>query len=161
MEQEPFLRNPEVALYFLAADGSSVTLTPDAISQSALTVTIPGTTAPGNYNLQALKADAASNPAVITVKPKVKIARVARATGKSTLTIRGSGFGGYAAGSGTSVAGTLASGSVEAAIVSWSDTKIEADFGDGAIPDDVTVNSVFGSDTAQVARGKRGRGRRK
>jgi hypothetical protein len=144
-----------------AADGSSVVLTPDAIAQDVMGVTIPADTAAGNYNLQALKADAASNPAVITVKPKVKIARVARATGKSTLTIQGSGFGGYAAGSGTSVAGTLASGSVEAAIVSWSDTKIEADFGDGAIPDDVTVNSVFGSDTAQVARGKRGRGRRK
>jgi len=38
---------------------------------------------------------------------------------------------------------------VEAAIVSWSDTTIEADFG-GASPNEVTVNSVFGSSTFGV-----------
>jgi len=38
---------------------------------------------------------------------------------------------------------------VEGTIVSWSDTEIEADFGSKR-PDQVTVNSVFGSETAKV-----------
>ena len=40
-------------------------------------------------------------------------------------------------------------GTVEGTIVSWRDTKIEADFGSKR-PNQVTVNSVFGSDTAAV-----------
>jgi hypothetical protein len=154
-----------------AADGSSVTLTPDLTDQGSMTVTIPGETTPGNYDLRAVKEDpvgndVASNPAVISVKPQVAIAR---ATGRSSVTITGSGFGGYAAGSGTSVTGTVTTSkrrnikikTVEAAIVSWSDTTIEADFGARTVPDDVTVNSVFGSDTSRVSRGGRGTGKRK
>jgi hypothetical protein len=80
------------------------------------------------------------------------------------VTIRGSGFGGYAAGSGTSVTGKVTTGrgknktttTVEAAIVSWSDTKIEADF--ASRPDEVTVSSVFGSATSEV---KKRTGRRR
>jgi hypothetical protein len=151
-----------------AADGSSVTLTPDLTDQGSMSVTIPGETAPGNYDVQAVKEDSAgddvaSNPAVISIKPQVVITR---ASGYSTVRINGSGFGGYAAGSGTSVTGTVTIGipgngktkTVEAAIVSWSDTTIEADFGARRAPDDITVNSVFGSDTSQVSR--RGRSRR-
>jgi hypothetical protein len=144
-----------------AGDGSSVTLTPDAVDLGALVVTIPADTAPGNYDLRAVKADVASNPAVISVTPKVKIVG---ATGDATLTIRGSGFGGYAAGSGTTVTGTVTTGkgrnktttTVEAEIVSWSDTKIEANF--ASRPDDVTVSSVFGSATSEV---KKRTGRRR
>jgi hypothetical protein len=143
-----------------AADGSSVTLTPDLLDQGSVTVTIPGETAPGNYNLQAVKEgaagnDVASNPAVISIKPQVIITE---ATGGSTVTINGSGFGGYAAGSGTSVSGTVTirkgrkTKTMDAAIVSWSDTTIEADFGVGTLANEVSVNSVFGSDTAEVHR---------
>jgi hypothetical protein len=143
-----------------AGDGSSVILTPDAVNLGALEVTIPGDTAPGNYDVRAVKADVASNPAVISVTPKVIING---ATGDATLTIRGSGFGGYAAGSGTSVTGTITRGAknkttrtVEAEIVSWSDTKIEVDF--ASRPDEVTVSSVFGSATSEV---KKRTGRRR
>jgi hypothetical protein len=45
---------------------------------------------------------------------------------------------------------------VEAEIVSWSDTKIEASF--ASRPDDVTVSSVFGSATSEV---KKRTGRRR
>jgi hypothetical protein len=38
---------------------------------------------------------------------------------------------------------------VEAEIVSWSDTAIEADFGSSR-PNEVTVSSVFGNATAVV-----------
>ena len=145
-----------------AADGSSVILTPDVVDEGALGVTIPGDTPAGNYNLQAVKSGSASNPAVISIKPEVIITE---ATAGRTVTINGSGFGGYAAGSGTSVTGTVTTGkgrwktttTVEAAIVSWSDTTIEADF--GSIPNEVTVNSVFGSAAAEVSKGKKPKNR--
>jgi hypothetical protein len=139
-----------------AGDGSSVTLTPDSVALGALVVTIPGNTAPGNYELRAVKSGAASNPKVVSITPKVTITET---KGGATVTITGSGFGGYAAGSGTSVIGTVSDThrkggktgdtTVEGTIVSWSDTKIEADFGSKR-PNRVTVNSVFGSDTAAV-----------
>ncbi len=127
-----------------AADGSSLTLTPDAILQEAMIVTIPGTTAPGNYDIQAVKAQFTSNPAVISVTPKVVITD-ATADGP-TVTIKGSGFGRYAAGSGTFVTGS--SKTVTGTIVSWEDTMIVAEF--GSTPTEVTVSSVFGTDTSTV-----------
>jgi hypothetical protein len=124
------------------------------VDLGALVVTIPGDTAPGNYDLRAVKADVASNPAVVSVVPKVAITKAA---GNRTVTIDGSGFGGYATGSGTSVTGTVTTGkgsnatteTLEATVVSWSDTKIEVVF--ASSPDDVTVNSIFGSATSEVA----------
>ena len=132
-----------------AADGSSVILTPELIGQESLAVTILGDTPAGNYNLQAVKGEFASNPAVISIKPEVTITG---ATGHGTVTINGSGFGGYAAGSGTSVTRTVTrkgtTTTVEATVISWSDTTIEADF--GLRPNEVTVNSVFGTAASEV-----------
>jgi hypothetical protein len=149
-----------------AGDGSSVTLTPDAVDQGALVVTIPGDTAPGNYDVRAVKADVASNPTVISVTPKVAITKTSAGTSGNSIviTIRGSGFAGHAAGSGTSVTGRVITGKgknrsttiVEAEIVSWSDTAIKADFGRRR-PNQVTVSSVFGSATSEVAAKRRRR----
>jgi len=135
-----------------APDGSSVTLTPSAIDQGSLTVTIPANTAPGIYRLQAVKTDSAgkpmaSNPAVITVVPEVTIGDASSVNG--VVTIEGSGFAGYAGGSGTSVTGTIGSATLEATVISWSDTMIRADFGETSVQE-VTVNSVFGTDTHEV-----------
>jgi hypothetical protein len=139
-----------------AADGSSLILTPDLMDDESLAVTIPADTPAGNYNLQAVKGEFASNPAVISIRPDVVITEV---TGRETVTISGSGFGGHAAGSGTSVTGTVThkgvTMTVEATIVSWSDTTIEADF--GSRPDEVTVNSVFGSAASEVDKAKKPR----
>jgi hypothetical protein len=44
---------------------------------------------------------------------------------------------------------------VEATITSWTDTRIEANF--GSPPSDVTVYSVFGADTAAASKGRRKR----
>ena len=146
-----------------ASDGSSVTLTPDMILEhEALAVTIPGDMAPGNYRIQASKPDgeenpsARSNPVVVSVIPVVTINNVSAARG--TVTITGSGFGGYAKGSGTAVVGTTRTrnlrGESQAKIISWSDTRIKANFGSRA-PSEVTVRSVFGTDTASTLRTKR------
>ena len=135
-----------------ASDGSSVILTADSVDLGQLVVTIPGDTAPGNYDLRAVKEDFASNPAVISIVPKVKITKATSGNGR--VMIVGSGFGGYAAGSGTAVTGTISGATVEATIVSWSDTKIKAKF--DSEPNDVTVTSVFGSASSEVAAGAMG-----
>ncbi len=133
-----------------AADGSSVTLTPGVIEQGLIGVTIPADTARGNYNLQAVKADVASNPTVISVLPDVAIGKV---FGDQRVTIVGKGFGGYAEGSGTSVTGTIVASDGSTAVVSatvrsWNDKKIKVVF--DTRPDEVTVNSVYGSATATI-----------
>lgn len=139
-----------------SANGTSVTLTPDIMfDEGMLAVTIPVTTTPGNYELRAVKDEFASNPTVLTVVPKV---RVKRAAGNTTVTILGNGFGGYARGSGTTVTGriTTVEGTrtrirvLAGTIVSWTDGRIVARF--AAIPNQVTVRSVFGGATAVVAR---------
>ena len=127
-----------------AHDGSTVTLSPDDMSQGLISVTFPGTLTPGNYNVQAVKDEVASNPAVISVVPKVEIADATASEG--TVTINGSGFAGYAAGSGTAVKATDTG--VEGSIVSWSQTAIEVQF--ASVPESVTVVSVFGTATSEV-----------
>jgi hypothetical protein len=138
----------EAAVKLTADDGSSVTLQPEVVAdEGMLAVTIPGTTAPGNYRLRALKVDLASNPAVISVVPK---ARISRATSvRKTVTITGSGFAGYAAGLGTSVTGTTSKGrTVKGTIVSWKEGKIVANF--SSLPSRVTVSTVYGRATSSV-----------
>lgn len=145
----------ESEICLTAADGSAVTLEPDLIlDESTLAVTIPRQTRPGNYNLQAIKVGMASNPAVISVIPEV---RISRAVYRGTVTILGTGFGGYAKGSATTVTGTVTSGvgrrattmTVPGKIVSWTDSKIEVDF--GTLARDVTVKSLFGTAKATVS----------
>ena len=143
------LYQSDVAL--TATDGSSVTLTPDSLKDGALTVIVPGDTPAGNYDLRAVKAEFTSNPAVISIIPEVVITR-ARSTRRGIVIIDGSGFSGYAAGSGTSVTTTQrwrrARRTLEARVVSWSDTRIVAVF--RIRPRRVTVNSVFGTGTSRV-----------
>jgi hypothetical protein len=143
-----------------AADGVSVILTPDSITSNHLTVTIPGTTAIGNYTVRAVKGTyAESNPIAISIKPEVTITDATCENG--TATINGSGFSGYvdAENSGTSVTATVTTGkgkkktttTVEAGILFWADNQIEVQL--NSCPKEVTVNSVFGSDSAEVSGG--------
>ncbi|MCP4451151.1 MAG: hypothetical protein GY809_06795 [Planctomycetes bacterium] len=120
-------------------------------------ITIPDTVAPGNYMIRAVKLDeqgdpaSRSNPVRIAIVPEVIITYVT--VGDGVMVIEGMGFSGYAEGSGTSVTGTNGTSIVEATIVSWSDTVIEADFGASAQEvslSAVTVNSVFGADTFEA-----------
>jgi len=143
----------ESAVALTAADGSSVTLIPDLVlDEGTLVVTIPGDTAPGNYDVRAVKDRFSSNPAAITVVPLVTINR---AVADGRVTISGRGFGGYARGSGTTVTGTVVSRKLapprilEATIISWTDSTIVAQFRE--VPQTVTVNSVFGQATSRVS----------
>jgi hypothetical protein len=76
-----------------AADGSTTTLTPDAVSDLSMDVTIPGTLATGNYALRAVKGSSQSNAAVISIIPGVTITGVDCDKKRGVLTVTGSGFG--------------------------------------------------------------------
>ena len=137
-----------------AADGASITLQPDIIiDEGVLAVTIPGGIAPGNYSIRALKADFQSNPAVVSIIPPITITRATWSLDKR-VTITGSGFGGYAAGSGTAVTGEVSNGlrtkSVTGEVVAWAPGKIVVKF--PLIPSAVTVKSVFGGATSAVGK---------
>jgi hypothetical protein len=146
----------EADVVLTAANGTTVTLEPELVlDEGSMAVKIPAKTRPGNYRIQAVKGEMASNPSVITVTPTP---RISRATYRGAVTILGTGFGGYAEGAPTSVTATVTSGSgrrtstkqVQGKVVSWSDTKIVVNF--GTLPRQVTVNSVFGTANASVSR---------
>lgn len=75
------------------------------------------------------------------------------------VTIHGTGFGGYAVGSITSVTGAVTTeenpdagyDDLEGTVISWSNEMIVAEF--AALPRRVTVMSVFGTDTEEVVQG--------
>jgi len=129
-----------------ADDNSSVNLTPDAITQGTLTVTIPGTTVPGNYTLQVVKdtqqtVDAASNPVVLTVKPEVVITDVVCFRFLGIMFIAGSGFGEKPVGTDDYI--NAVEGDRSLNVIFWRDNAIWA-FG-SSCSGTVTVNALFGS----------------
>ncbi len=103
----------------------------------------------------------ASNPTVVTVVPRVRIDRAAGRNG--VVTIRGSGFGGYAKRSGTAVRGrfrTVQGGRVtiqyvNGTISSWDDGRIVVRWSSRLTPNQVTVRSVYGKATATVSSSRR------
>ncbi|NIN34080.1 MAG: hypothetical protein GTO60_02795 [Gammaproteobacteria bacterium] len=128
-----------------AADGSSVTLTPSSITSSQIAVTIPGTTAPGNYALRAVKGPAESNPVVISVKPAVVITDSSCNRKKGLLTISGSGFSEKVEGTDVYINVMINGQTVD--IISWADNQINVSVSRCSVKDTVTVNSLYGSAT--------------
>jgi hypothetical protein len=128
------------------ADGSAVVLTPDTIDTCQCTVIIPGSTAPGNYNLKAVKDDAESNPIVISIKPAVMISSTQCAACTGLMTINGSGFG-DAPPEGAEDYINVEQDGIRLEIVSWTDTQIQVYGGCGY--EEITVNALFGSATRQ------------
>ena len=60
----------EADVRLTAANGTSVTLKPELVlDEGSMAVKIPAKTRPGNYRIQAVKGEMASNPSVITVTP--------------------------------------------------------------------------------------------
>jgi hypothetical protein len=135
------------------SDGSSTTLEPDAISASSLTVTIPGSTAVGNYDLHVTKDDGTntggtvdSAPIVLTVIPNVAIADVGCSKKKGILTVSGTGFGEKPGGTDAYIYAQVDGQTVED-IISWSDTQIRASVASCPKNATITVNAVMGSAT--------------
>ena len=130
-----------------ADDGTSVILTPDSITSNQLTVTIPGTTSPGNYVLRAVKGtNAESNPVVIAVVPEVVITDTSCKKKKGILTITGSGFGDKPAGTDAYINAQVNGQTVD--ITSWSDTFITASISSCQNNAAITVHALMGSATS-------------
>jgi hypothetical protein len=126
-------------------DGSSITLTPDSISQGSITVTIPGTLVKGNYKLHTAKLDKHSNPMVISIRPEVFITDAICNRQIGILTINGSGFGEKPAGTDAYINAEVDGQSVD--ILFWSDTQIRASVSSCSNKATITVNALYGSAT--------------
>jgi hypothetical protein len=130
-----------------AADGSSVTLTPDSITSNQLTVTVSGTTTPGNYAFRAVKGTyAESNPVVIAVLPEVGITDVNCDKKKGVLSVNGSGFGEKPAGTDDYINVEVNGQLVD--ILTWSDTQIKAFVSSCRKNVSISVNALMGSATS-------------
>jgi hypothetical protein len=75
-----------------AVDGTTLTLIPESITQTSISVTVPGTLLPGNYTLTALKMNKHSNAKTISVIPDVMIISVSCNPTSGYITLTGSGF---------------------------------------------------------------------
>jgi hypothetical protein len=128
-----------------AADASTIDLTPDSISEDSLTVTIPGTTATGNYDVRAVKGSTESNPIVISIIPDVFISNEDCNRKRGLLTITGSGFGKKVEGTDDYI--NLEVNGAIAEIISWTDTQIKAYVSSCSNRTTVTVNALYGSYT--------------
>jgi exopolysaccharide biosynthesis protein len=128
-----------------AADGSTTVLTPEAISESSMDVTIPGTLATGNYALRAVKGPSSSNAAVISVIPGVTITDVNCNKKKGVLIVTGSGFGEKPEGTDADINIEVNGKVVDA--ISWSDTQIKVSVSSCPKRATITVNALYGSAT--------------
>jgi hypothetical protein len=127
------------------AYGSRTYLAPDDVTEGDLTVTIPGTTEPGNYTLQAVKDGEASNPVSLSIKPEVVITEIECSKCLSTMTITGSGFSIKPDGTDEDLYVIEGEGGRFLKVISWTDTEIKVL--DARCKGDVTVNALFGSAT--------------
>ena len=96
-----------------------------------------------------VKSGMNSNLVPIVVVPQVTIdsATIRR----SSVTIRGSGFGDELEGSyGFGVTITYGDNALEASIVTWDDTRIKVNCPSAAVGDEVTVTTLYGSNSATI-----------
>ncbi len=135
-----------------ASDGSSIELIPDSINEGILTVTIPGTVAVDNYHIKAVKLNKFSNPVVISIKPDVSITDVRCNKKDRTVTITGENFGEKPEGTDEFI--NVEVNGQPSDIISWTDIEINANVSRCASTYIVTVNALFGSDTAKRSKGK-------
>jgi hypothetical protein len=125
-----------------ASDGTTVIeLTPDAISESMITVTVPGTIATGNYALRAVKLDKQSNPFNLSVTPEVRITDLDCSKCLGTMTITGSGFSEKPNGTDEDIA--VMENGRPLNIISWTDGEITVS--GSRCSGTVEVEAIYGS----------------
>ncbi|MEW6599782.1 MAG: IPT/TIG domain-containing protein, partial [Nitrospirota bacterium] len=125
------------------SNGNVVTLAPDTISVDTITVTIPGTLAPGNYVLRAVKGPSSSNATGLAIIPGVTITSVSCDKKKGVLTITGSGFGTKPEGTDADI--NVVINGEASSILSWTDTRIKVSVSSCSGNTAVVVNALYGS----------------
>ncbi len=134
-----------------ATDGTSMLITPDAISENSLTFTIPGSTATGNYEVRAVKGDVQSNPVVISIVPDVAITYMKCDTKRRLLTINGTNFMEQFSGAEDYI--NVAIDGVVTATSTWTDTQIIVPVTECRERPVATVSALYGSDEAKCGKG--------
>ena len=147
----------ELASMVTVTDSMGITtdLDPASLAPTEMTVTIPGSLAPGNYTLQVQKGPNGSNPKGIVISPKVAITSV-KANNDGTLTVTGSGFSGYldpVAGTSVDLTRIISLKTGETAtetceVLTWTDTEINARC--TATAGSAEISSVFGQAVKNV-----------
>jgi hypothetical protein len=151
------VQNPVTGEYDITLDcdvrltdpaGNATTLEPSAVTPDTIGVIVPASLQAGNYKLAAVKGPKASNPVGIALTPPVGIDEATCSGGVLTLT--GSGFGSYveSVDSGTDVTSLIGGATETGMVVSWSDSRIVANFSDCG--ETVEVNGVFGAASGDV-----------
>ncbi len=133
-----------------APDGTSILIAPDAISESSLTFTISGSTAPGNYDVRVVKGDTQSNPVVISIIPDVTITNMS-CSSKRLLTITGSNFGEQYAGTENYI--NVEVDGATATVRSWTDNQIQVLVSNCRVRFTAVVNALFGSESELCSKG--------
>jgi hypothetical protein len=136
----------------VVTDGTNnITLTPISITHSQIIVSIPPL-GRGLFSIYALKdGNIESNKLPLVSVPKLIITS-ARKVNSTTVLITGSGFGTYDPAFNDFINVTIKRGRTSryVQITSWSDTLINVRCTDSRTGDTATVNSVYGSSSAQV-----------
>lgn len=125
--------------------GNRITLQPLSVAPSSMELVLPAYLNPGTYRMTVVKDAKVSNPVVISVIPVARVASADCADGRVVVT--GSGFGPYLDVQGAGM-GLLAGGEF-ARIVSWSETRIEAEL--PTCLDVLEVKTLFGSAVVRTA----------
>ncbi len=155
--QNPWTGNYDIlvssALRLIDGAGNATDYVPTSVSADSMEVVIPGTLAPGNYQVVAAKGPSTSNPMNLTVTPAISIDTAVCSRRTNVLTVTGSGFGEYlsASDSGTGVTMNGDAGNV----LTWSDTEITAEFTGCSRTATATVTTVYASASASVTRVRR------
>nr|QNO47031.1 hypothetical protein LBHKAHFG_00012 [Methanosarcinales archaeon ANME-2c ERB4] len=125
----------------------TTTLTPDYITASQIVVTIPEM-AEGTYGLRVAKSDMKSKMVPIVVASQVTIDS-AKIRG-ATVIVRGSGFGDELYDESLGVTIACEGNDLESSISSWDSTRIVVKCLTAAAGDEVTVTTLYGSDSATI-----------
>ena len=121
------------------ADGSVMTLDPADVTDGSLVVILNASA--GDYTLQVVKDNEASNAIGISITPEVTITEVECSKCLSSMTITGTGFAAKPAGTDEDISVTEDGRPLN--VISWSDTEIQVS---GArCRGEIVVESIFGS----------------
>jgi hypothetical protein len=127
-----------------AMDGSTLTLIPESITQTSISVTVPVNLVTGHYTLTAFKANKHSNVKTLCIIPDVRIESANCAGG--IITITGSGFTDSPPESAHEFV-NVKENNIILECESWTDTEIQVS--GATCSGEIKINSLFGSDTWQ------------